>query len=612
MAVERKIRRSQAVVPFGPGAIYDFGDESLVACDTSMWGNSGVTVRLPRLEALLGVSSFRSAPPMPEMSWQHAETIPFMRFPQWLFCPKCRSLLKWGKADEVSRELPRCRPCSRGRKRGPVLAPMRFVAACANGHLLDVPWQRWAHSKPTRGEEQGCRIISGLQFRPNSIGRDVLSSVMVCCSKCGASRSLAGITAPDSLRSVGWRCSGAHPWQRMEEGCDKTPQVLQRGASNLYYPKIVSALDLDQQGAAENGSVKEAIRSHAAFLYLCNFLASAEGAPEPAKFFAKTIAESLGCDPELVLEAAQDAAGSAAVERAAERSEVDLLEEEWALLNNPPPEEDCLARFSARRTGDVALRDAGLEELFSNVVLVKRLREVRALKEFSRVIPEENPVSPSLGKHVNWLPAAEVFGEGIFVAIREEALQAWRRSGGLDLEKRVAAVCDKADSVGLRFLPDPDERFLLLHTLSHLLIRQLSYECGYASSSLRERIYSSPGGRGGRPMAGVLIFTADSDSEGALGGLVRQGEPERLAPTLRAALSSGEWCSADPVCRELSGQGLGGLNRAACHACSLVSETSCTFGNSLLDRVFVIGSASSGLDPINGFFRGFLDSGDSQ
>ena len=100
--------------------------------------------------------------------------------------------------------------------------------------------------------------------------------------------------------------------------------------------------------------------------------------------------------------------------------------------------------------------------------------------------------------------------------------------------------------------------------------------------------------------AGILIYTADGDSEGSLGGLVRQGNVDRLGPTIVAALERASWCSNDPICSEFPPQGLDGLNRAACHACSLVAETSCDHVNSLLDRELVIGSGDG--EVTKGFF----------
>jgi hypothetical protein len=140
--------------------------------------------------------------------------------------------------------------------------------------------------------------------------------------------------------------------------------------------------------------------------------------------------------------------------------------------------------------------------------------------------------------------------------------------------------------------------FVMLHTLAHILIRQLTNDCGYSGSSLKERIYSSwP--ESNKKMAGILIYTSASDSDGSLGGLVRQGRPDRLLNTFNGALSAASWCSSDPICSESMDQGLESLNYAACHACTLLPETSCAMRNCLLDRVAVVGKLD---DPELGFF----------
>lgn len=144
-------------------------------------------------------------------------------------------------------------------------------------------------------------------------------------------------------------------------------------------------------------------------------------------------------------------------------------------------------------------------------------------------------------------------------------------------------------------------RFLLLHTLAHILINQLTFECGYSSASLRERLYVSEDQN--HPMSGVLIYTAAGDSEGTLGGLVRMGRPGNLEPVLERTLASAEWCSSDPVCMELGeagGQGPDSCNLAACHNCSLVPETSCESFNRFLDRWTLVGSPE---DASPGFFK---------
>ena len=92
-------------------------------------------------------------------------------------------------------------------------------------------------------------------------------------------------------------------------------------------------------------------------------------------------------------------------------------------------------------------------------------------------------------------------------------------------------------------------------------------------------------------MAGILIYVAVPDEEGSLGGLMELAKPERFLRLLTRAFEAAAWCSLDPVCVEQEGHGPDLLNRAACHACALVPETSCAHGNVLLDRVFVKGAA---------------------
>ena len=145
-------------------------------------------------------------------------------------------------------------------------------------------------------------------------------------------------------------------------------------------------------------------------------------------------------------------------------------------------------------------------------------------------------------------------------------------------------------------------RYLLVHSLAHILINQLVFECGYSSAALRERLYISDGIA---PMAGILIYTASGDSEGTLGGLVQLGYPERMIQIFQRAISRASWCSADPVCSEQTGgNGTRRANLAACHACLLLPETACETINHGLDRAMVVGLPE---ERNRGFFHDFLE-----
>jgi hypothetical protein len=169
-----------------------------------------------------------------------------------------------------------------------------------------------------------------------------------------------------------------------------------------------------------------------------------------------------------------------------------------------------------------------------------------------------------------------------------------RRGAHADIAQRAQLLQTRLD--GLRNERKLDRRLIspelvLIHSFSHLLIRQLAFECGYDSSSIRERLYVSddPETR----MAGLLLYTASGDTEGTLGGLVRQGEPGRLDATVAAAMRNASICSSDPLCIESKGQGLYSLNLASCHACGLLPETTCEEGNLLLVRAMAVGPPRS-------------------
>src|SRR5690606_323864 len=81
-----KIRRSQAVVPFGVGAIVDFENEALMTAGLDAWPREPTFALYDsRLAARLDVDHFRQ-PPVSEGTT--VAKLPFVRFPYWHFCPQ--------------------------------------------------------------------------------------------------------------------------------------------------------------------------------------------------------------------------------------------------------------------------------------------------------------------------------------------------------------------------------------------------------------------------------------------------------------------------------------------------------------------------------------------
>jgi hypothetical protein len=249
-----------------------------------------------------------------------------------------------------------------------------------------------------------------------------------------------------------------------------------------------------------------------------------------------------------------------------------------------------------------------LKPWFSRLVKVTRLREVRAMTGFTRIQPPDDTQeshSPLSSTPLDWLPAVEVRGEGVFLEFSGEALSAWEKRSAV-IER--AEILDSrwkrewADRYGSDSRPNRiiTPRLMLIHTFAHALMRQLTLDCGYSSTALRERLYVETGNN---PMAGLLVYTATTDDDGTLGGLQREGDPVRIERSIRAALSAQTWCSSDPLCIEDMLTGEDDLSLAACHSCVLSPETSCEEFNRFLDRAMLVGTPSNAA---TGFFAGLV------
>jgi hypothetical protein len=580
--MKRELRANQVVGVGGVGAVVDIGDESFVVTDTTRWNNPNHKIVIPRMERRLRRDLIK---PPADQSGSRGHVL-LKRFPATLFCNKaaCRKIVtkwneqKFGNADGK----PICPYCgSEG-----TLVPMRFVTACRAGHMNDVPWARWVrHAKPD------CQSPSGLELRVGAGGTGGLESLFIRCPDCNQERDLSQIVAKDAMKSVGAKCLGRHPWRYEEHAqCTEDLEVLQRGATNLYYPVTASALSLEVIGEDETGE-DETLRDKDDFKFLAELaegqLVAGNFVPpslkKPIEIFAKKY--DLSFDRVLALLQSEGAGQADSEEGSGDWNESEVLAEEWAFLKSAVA---CNFRSTDLVSIETDVPRFRGKSPFDRVLLLHRLREVRAFLGFRRVEPGGTLVPPEAGRHTQgrpWYPAVEVFGEGIFLSLDEKWVTAWEHrleEHAAELDRISVLERTRRDDNGW-FLPAVSPRLIALHSLSHALMRQLVFESGYSSSALRERIYSGPG------MAGVLIYTADGDSEGSLGGLVRQGQPNRLGDTIRLSLDKAIWCSADPVCSETAGQGLGGFNRAACHACSLVPETSCTTSNTLLDRGLLLG-----------------------
>lgn len=579
----RSIRLSETVSPFGPGAIVDILGESFMAMTGDHWPPARLRgeVECERLASKLGVAELWAPPSTGDPDAPRTVGLDFVRFPSWLFCQECRRMMQWGRALEKggTPEHPGC---------GGRLVPMRFVAVCTEkSHASDIPWAEWVH----RAGGDGCKSRDSLSFRPSTGANEGLSALEVNCDSCKTTRSLGDLRR-DALQRDGFTCRGTQPWDHSWKSCGKALDVQQRGATSLHYGETVSAIDIPEvEGRVRE--LEEQIKKHPFFRAL-------QGDPTSsiADAVVAEIAAKLGCPPSTVRAQLGVATDNDPQLRVARDS---LLAEEFeafvAAIAGTSPTEDFVTRIEAiDSSGAPALSD--LRILIREVVLVDRLREVRASIGFTRYRPDSElvrsvPIDPN---ETRWLPAVEGYGEGIFIRLDAQSVDRWAASEAV--AQRAARIADnQRDSILGQRLHACSPQYLLLHSFSHAMMSELAFKSGYSAPSLRERIYCEATGD-----YAIFIYTTSTDIEGTLGGLVRQGEQPHLAQAVVRALEQVAWCPNDPVCSESDPQSIDGLNLSACHSCMLAPETSCESSNLLLDRTMLVGN-----DELSGFFQSTLE-----
>lgn len=611
----QELRRSAVVSMFGPGSVVDFraggGAVSGIVAGLEEWdrsfGPAGLTnpqvIRETRLQKKLHVKGFRT-PPVPRDHGAHPEPdtgrLVAVRFPNWLQCPGCDVIKperRWkGDPGEAYRYCPSCTEKSGGANKVFVI-PVRFVLACKHGHIDEFPWDWWVRHKAGCPHSVGKSTDRhpGLRLHAEKPG---LAGLMLSCPKCGAVRSMDGVFSK-AIWARGPKCQGYRPWLADgNESCGKEQFAVQRGASNLYFPVTESALSIppwsdrlqevlgNWWSSLANLDVASELEHYIAFL---------------AKGDLASALRELEMSPAELADAIRmrlDAYGQLHTD--------DLRPAEYRQFITEPGRNQSLdAEFETRREKV----SAEMGPWISRVVRAVRLREVRAIRGFTRINPPSDPDSPEVARlsrePLDWLPAIEVRGEGIFLALNEEAVSFWEKQAVVAGRVAACEIQHRADwmerygSDGPKPVPIT-ARYMLCHTLAHALMRQLTLECGYSSASLQERIYA---GSDDERMAGLLIYTATSDSDGTLGGLERQARAGRIEGILRRAVASIEWCSSDPLCITDMMGAIDSYSHSVCHACCLAPETSCEAFNSFLDRALLIGN---GTDAGCGFFESMI------
>lgn len=631
-----ELRRSQLISPFGVGSIYNRQDgSSVVICGLDFWLEGldsealyKLEIKDTRLQKQLRVNKFYRPPATLEdgddLQEQKLKFVPVLRFPTWYVCSYCGNLERKKLYQNSSVE------CSAPHKGGfkAKMYQVSYIAMCKDGHLEDFPWYEFVH----KNSNPACK--ARLRLREALSGD--MQNVVVTCFECKASRKISDVMSNfqyepgrsnlSKMLDAGnndFLCGAVKPWlgiSKREIGvCSNDLYPSFRGAGNVYFPFTESAILIPEgskrisdlimklssprfilpRNKARNGLMNEAVSD---ILEIAKSESEDFGLPnwiEIESFSSPEISEALSA----ILKSNEEVqSNSQEVEDDIDSIRIEFRNQEYGRLRVQSEDE-----FLAVTNPDGSY-DEIVKSNFNQIKLVTSLTETRAFAGFARVSTTERPKSSNLrnllrvnpiriGSPQDWLPAIQVKGEGIFLELDSSKIQEWENSEIVSERWKNFGHSDLVQHNGFSI----DPRFVLIHTLSHLILKELTFFCGYTQASLRERIYSSVGES---RMSGFLIYTASGDSEGTLGGLVRMGKPGFLEEVIENALMKATWCSNDPVCMENTSIGGDDSTLASCYACTLIPETSCEAFNKYLDRAFVIGNPKiSGLGFMNANFQ---------
>lgn len=591
------VRRAQAITTYGIGSLIAVDSESFVVsgldeADQSWSVNESPRIHERRLARLLDVDYFRLPPASDDKS---KDGLRVRRFPLMHSCPECNDLQRHRDFNPppVAASAARARSTSSPPASSSPVKP-GTSASSRTGSGCTVPRTAVPQRPGSAGEAQDAH------FRAHVLAPLDPHFLHLWASPRGLD---GGLLPQERAQGSGPQVPGHSPVARHvrpRTGVRTPLRTLQRGSSAVWQPVLKSALSIPPWSdgradpLAEHWEELRKLDSRAE-VEMCLKFAFKGASPVPID----EVMELLDAERE-------DSDGES--EPTFDHRYRALRNKEYERLHsgNDESEHSHKEQFVCETPlGDQSvLGPLGV----TGPMLVKRLREVRALKAFTRLADPDSTTEskemPLSSSPLRWLPAMEVRGEGVFLRLDNDRLGTWEKA--IEVAARVERMRTAHQRVLEQRAGDPSSvvpspatpRMVLLHTLAHVLINEWSLDAGYPAASLRERLYAAD------DMAGVLIYTATSDSAGSLGGLVAQGEPERLDQAIRSAVHRAAWCSSDPLCVESEASGTGGTNLAACHACVMLPETSCEQNNILLDRALLVGTPDN---PHLGFFANVLE-----
>jgi len=530
-------------------------------------------------------------------------------FPEWMYCPNCerfKNIKQWWRnwshtlqkfkvnKDKIAKDFikPKCFCCysqAKTEKKGRLyheLEQVRFIMTSPSGEIQDIPWQKWTTIEKNVKEEDSengsvkfndpCCDNQDLRYIRSETFADLAGVRIQCknpqCSSKGKQVTLAGLFG-------------------MRIGKEKITQFkpVIRTSNSVYYPLSINSIYLPKKIQEIASKDKDKITS---------LLEKGRAVEDIYDFFEgdyekQTIDDFIGSKKNTEFE-----------------PEIKYRLKEYQFIIDNPNYYDEEKNNLKYENQDLSIIP---EFSIDTLLKIKRLKLTTVQTAYTRQEPLDKDLflgdgdassnvkvkyTSSQAVNTSYLLASESYGEGIFVDFNRVKIEEWFcehynntpafRNRIDNLKQRISEnkMLSKNKFQSERHLA----KFIVVHTFSHILIKELEFLCGYAATSINERLFVDD-----ENMQGVLIYTV-AGSEGSYGGLTSQANPESIKKILNSAIFRSKDCASDPVCYHSDGQGIGGLNLAACYSCALLPETSCEEFNNLLDRAFLI-------DSLFGFFK---------
>lgn len=534
------------------------------------------------------------------------------------------------------------------------LAQTNLILICPNGHLSDIPWSKyltWKTKKETfqlPREDNGAKLFDfepccgnpNLKWTESKTKSEGYGSIYIECTNCGLgsgnSKEKPKITL-EGINSLKPHCIGQKPWEIEPnnpnfihfEKCHKNGdernareemQVALVTANNTYYANGFSSLFVPMY-LAENltQALKKATDTIKINLSKTSKTKDEYWEKKIKNDFKDYLRENDIYDESLTIEALEAEFFKLPTSSDGEDFHEQYRFQEYNCFSQNSSYEG-LSENKGLSFKDITLNDE-LKQFFFKIQQVDELKVTNIQFDFTRVRPKERVAilrengqkeikESSVGKNIFSikeeelfvLPANETFGEGLFFQFNDKEINYWIQLNKITLDERFKRFLNKEININqqgssiMQKIKNNGVKHFLIHSFSHMMMRELEFTCGYPTASLKERLFISTNPE--KQMSGLLIYTAEG-SEGSMGGLVSQGEPAKILEIIKKGLERSINCSSDPLCWESEGQGIFDLNLSACFSCSLVSETACEEMNLGLDRRVLV-------DEEFGYFKNLL------